>query len=330
MARFAFLQGRLKIGEFTPAKPVLNEIGGNSVETFLSWGKENVKKGVAGVAEQPSMTEQNQALEQQLTTDNRAYWDELVRALRQDPRLQDEELFQQYLNVQLTGLVAAQQQNQSAAEHYGGNPVKAANRLLKAAAPHEDRHRPWWLTADLWFPLGLFVVALILPTVILPAVPLQLLLVGVQLLLLVVAVALGIWVTPRVGARGRAIAWGVIAVVLIIALNLVAKVLPAAGLVYITRKGGSIALLLFAVIVTALIIWEQHRHEDSWLPALIADLWIMTVLALLARINPTAGLMATTTGTLLIGLGTLVGDISILISGWHIWRQRQAVQMSKK
>ena len=277
------------------------------------------------MAEQPTIQTQNAALREQLTSENQAYWDQLVVALREDPRLQDEETFQAYLNALLPGFITAQKNGQTAADYYHGDPIAAAQRLTKV-----KKTRPWWLTTDLWFPLGLFIVGLILPTIILPAVPLQTLLVAVQLVLLVIAVALGIWLAPHVGPRGRAIGWVAIAVVLLVALNLVAKVLPAVGLVYVTRKGGSIVLLLFAIAMTALILWDQRRHPNSWLPALIADLWIMTVLALIGRIAPTAGLMATSTGTVMIGLGTLIGDVSILVSGWHIWRQRQALRMAKK
>lgn len=269
------------------------------------------------------IVQENTALRTQLTPENLQFWDQLEPLLRQDPRLQDEETLQEYLNTQLTALVAAQKQGQTAAAYYHGDPIAAAQRLMKG-----PKRRPWWWTHDLWFPLGLFVVGLVLPTIILPAVPLQLLAVGVQLVLLVVALALGIWLTPNLGPRGRAIGWGVIVVALLVSLNLVGRSLPAVGLVYITRKGGSIFLLLFAVVLTGLILWDQRRHPDSWLPALIAALWIMTVLGLLARMAPTAGLMATSTGTLMIGAGTLVGDVSILVSGWHIWRQRQALRMT--
>ncbi len=277
------------------------------------------------VAEHPTYSAANAALRAQLTTENQAYWDQLVAALRQDPRFTDEETFQEYLGVLLPGFLAAQRANKSAGDYWHGDPLAAAQRLMKRQKGH-----PWWWSTDLFFPLGLFFVGLVLPTVILPAVPLQLLKIGVQLVLLVVAVILGLWLTPRFATRGQLVSWGLIAVGLLIIWNLVGRALPAVGLVYVTRKGGSLALLAVAVILTVLILWDQRRHPNSWLPALVADLWIMTVLALIARINPWSSLMVTSTGNLLIGLGTLVGDISILVSGWHIWRQRRAASLVKK
>lgn len=267
------------------------------------------------MANRPAMTAQNAALREQLTPTNREYWDQLAGLLAQQPKPTSDA----QIHDLLTGLLVAQNRQEDASQFFGGTPEEAVRTLTATLWP-----RPWWLTSDLWFPFILFTVGIILPTVILPAVPLQLSLVAVQYGLLVIALGLGIWLAPKFSPRGRLVSWGIIVVALLAALSVAARWVPAAGLVYLTRKGGSVFLLAFAVVVTGLIVGVQRRQTASWLPALTADVWITTLLALMARIAPTSSLMVTATGNLVIALGTILGDLSILIIGWHIWQTRQS------
>jgi len=183
--------------------------------------------------------------------------------------------------------------------------------------------RPWWQTWDALVPLLVFTLGTILPSVILPAVPLQMLLVAVQYGLFILAMGLGLWLTQRFTARGRLVGWLVIIVGLLAAMGIAARTVPVHGLVYLTRVGGSITLLIFAVVITGLAWWQNRQHPNSWLPAVLGSLWITTLLALLARMPATSGLMVTGAGNFLIGLGTLLGDVSVLIIGRRIWQARQ-------
>ncbi|MFC6208147.1 hypothetical protein [Levilactobacillus tongjiangensis] len=186
--------------------------------------------------------------------------------------------------------------------------------------------KPQWWSWDLLVPLLIFTLGTILPSVILPAVPFQLLLVAVQYGLFVIAMALGLWLTQRASARGSLIGWLIIIIGLLVAMWIAARTVPAMGLVYLTRFGGSLTLLLFAVVVTGLTWWHQRRHANSWFPAILGSLWITTLLALLARIPLTSSLMVTSAGSWLIALGTILGDVSVLVIGWHIWIARQNEQ----
>lgn len=273
------------------------------------------------MANRPTMTTQNAALRDQLTPTNREYWDQLVVLLAQQPHHTSDA----QLHDLLTGLLVAQERQEDASQFFGGTPAEAVRTLTATLWP-----RPWWLTSDLWFPFILFTIGIILPTAILPAVPLQASLMAVQYGLLVIALGLGIWLAPKFSPRGRLVSWGLIIVVLLAVLSVAARWVPAAGLFYLTRKGGSVFLLVFAVALTALIVVVQRRQPESWLPALTADVWITTLLALMARIAPTSSLMVTAMGNLIIALGTILGDLSILIIGWHIWQTRQAHQQNKE
>lgn len=266
------------------------------------------------MAKRQAIVKENEALKAQLTPTNRDYWEQLMTLLDRQPKRTSP----QQVHDLLTGLLVAQSRQEDAAQFFGGTPDQAVKILTATLWP-----RPWWLTADLWFPFILFTIGIVLPPAILPAVPLQLSLVAVQYLALVIALGLGIWVTAHLGLRGRIISWGVLIVLLVAALSFATRWVPAAGLIYLTRKGGSLFLVAFAVIVTVLIVWHQRRHANSWLPALTADLWIMTLLALLARVAPTSSMMVTATGNLIIAVGTILGDLSVLVIGWHIWQQRQ-------
>lgn len=274
-------------------------------------------RGVANLANRLTIAEQNRELREQLSPENQAYWDDLVTALRQQSRFADEEKLQRHLREQLPQLLVAQSNDQSAAQFYGADPQTVAEKMGSA------QQRPTWWTWDLLVPVLIFVLGVILPAAILPAVPLQGLLIAVQFGLFVIAMALGIWLSQRVAPQGQVIGWLVIVVGLVLAMWIAARTVPAAGLVYLTRGGGSVALLIFAVAVTALTWWHHRRHADSWFPAILGSLWITTLLALLARFPLTSGLMVTSSGNFLIAVGTVLADASILIIGWHIWQVRQ-------
>lgn len=267
------------------------------------------------MAKHPAIATQNAALRDQLTASNRDYWDRLVALLAKQPKRTSD----RQLHDLLTGLLIAQQRDEPASQFFGGEPEDAVETLLTTLWP-----RPWWLTADLGFPFLLLTIGIVLPTAFLPAVPLQAPLLAVQYGLLIVALAIGTWLTPKFAFKGQIVSWGIIVLVLLVALNLAARWVPTAGLIFLTRKGGTVFLLAFAVIVTALIVWAKKRRTETWLPALTADLWITILLAVMARVTPTSALMVTTTGSILIAIGTVIGDLSILIIGWHIWQTRQA------
>lgn len=279
---------------------------------------------MAVVARITTIMKQNAALRQKLTPENRAYWDELVERLRQQPKYADEGFLQRELRDLLDEVITAQTAGQTAADYLGGGPATVAIALGKLT-----RQRPWWQNWDLLVPILIFTLGTILPGVILPAVPLQLLLVAVQYGLFLVAMGLGVWLTHRFTARGRLIGWLVIIVGLLAAMGLAARLVPARGLVYLTRVGGSLTLIVFALVVTGLAWWQNRQHPNSWLPAILGSLWITTLLALLARFPLTSSLMVTSTGNVLIGLGTLLGDASVLIMGWHIWQARQKATDAK-
>ena len=257
-------------------------------------------------------------MRQKLNPENQAYWDKLVERMREQPKYADEGFLQRELRDLLDEVVAAQDAGQTAADYLGGGPATVAIALGKL-----PRSRPWWQNWDLLVPLLIFTLGTILPGVILPAVPLQLLLVAVQYGLFIIAMGLGVWLTHRFTARGRLIGWLVIIVGLLAAMSLAARLVPVRGLVYLTRVGGSLTLIVFALVVTGLAWWQNRQHPNSWLPAVLGSLWITTLLALLARVPLTSGLMVTSAGNVLIGLGTLLGDASFLIIGWHIWQARQ-------
>ncbi|TGD19785.1 hypothetical protein EGT51_02825 [Levilactobacillus suantsaiihabitans] len=274
-------------------------------------------RGVANLANRLTIAEQNQELRSQLSPENQAYWDELVAALKQHPRFADDGKLQRFLREQLPQVLVAQSNGQTTAQFYGMDAQAAAVKLGSA------RQRPTWWSWDLLVPVLIFVLGVILPAAILPAVPLQGLLIAVQFGLFVIAMALGIWVSQHLGAQGQVLSWLVIIVALVVAMRVAAQTVPAAGLLYLTRGGGSVALIAFAVIVTGLTWWHHQRHADSWFPAILGSLWITTLLALLARFPLTSGLMVTSAGNLLIAIGTVLADASILMIGWHIWQIRQ-------
>lgn len=271
------------------------------------------------MAERLTIAEQNQALREQLSPKNQAYWDDLVSALRQQPKFADETVLQKHLRELLPSLLVAQSAQQSAAKFYGADPQTIAKKMGETST----QSRPAWLSWDLLVPVLIFLLGVILPAAILPAVPLQGLLITVQFGLFIIAMALGIWLTQHVTPRGQLVGWLVIIVGLIAAMGVAARTVPAHGLIYLTRVGGSITLLIFAVVVTGFTWWHHRRHADSWFPAILGSLWITTLLALLARFPLTSGLMVTSTGNLLIALGTILADASILIIGWHIWQIRR-------
>nr|WP_225428292.1 hypothetical protein [Levilactobacillus enshiensis] len=274
---------------------------------------------MAALAERTTITEQNAALRQQLSPQNQAYWDELVSKLRQQPKFADEAVLQKYLRELLPSLLVAQSAQQTAQQFYGADPATVAVKMGRVA-----RAKPSWLTWDLLVPLLIFTLGTIIPSAILPAVPFQLLLVGLEYGFFVIAMALGIGVTQRIHTpRGQIASWLVIIIALLLAMRVAAQTVPAQGLVYLTRVGGSITLLVFAIVVTGLTWWHHRRHANSWFPAILGSLWITTLLALLARMPATSGLMVTSAGNLLIALGTILGDLSILIIGWHIWQARK-------
>ncbi len=275
-------------------------------------------RGVAILAERLTIAEQNQALREQLSPENQAYWDDLVAALRQQPKFSDEDKLQRQLRELLPNLLVAQSSQKSAQQFYGADPATVAAQIGAPA-----KAKATWLSWDLLVPVLIFILGVILPAAILPAVPLQGLLITVQFGLFIVAMALGIWVAQRVTAQAQLIGWLVVIVALIIAMWVAARIVPAQGLIYLTRVGGSITLLVFALVVTGLTWWHHRRHADSWFPAILGSLWITTLLALLARFPLTSGLMVTSAGNLLIALGTILADASILIIGWHIWQVRQ-------
>ena len=270
-----------------------------------------------------TIIKQNAAMRQKLNPENQAYWDKLVERMREQPKYADEGFLQRELRDLLDEVVAAQDAGQTAADYLGGGPATVAIALGKL-----PRSRPWWQNWDLLVPLLIFTLGTILPGVILPAVPLQLLLVAVQYGLFIIAMGLGVWLTHRFTARGRLIGWLVIIVGLLAAMSLAARLVPVRGLVYLTRVGGSLTLIVFALVVTGLAWWQNRQHPNSWLPAVLGSLWITTLLALLARNQLTSGLMVTSAGNVLIGLGTLLGDASFLIIGWHIWQARQKETIS--
>lgn len=274
-------------------------------------------RGVANLANRLTIAEQNQELRSQLSPENQAYWDELVAALKQHPRFADDGKLQRFLREQLPQVLVAQSNGQTTAQFYGMDAQAAAVKLGSA------RQHPTWWSWDLLVPVLIFVLGVILPAAILPAVPLQGLLIAVQFGLFVIAMALGIWVSQHLGAQGQVLSWLVIIVALVVTMRVAAQTVPAAGLLYLTRGGGSVALIAFAVIVTGLTWWHHQRHADSWFPAILGSLWITTLLALLARFPLTSGLMVTSAGNLLIAIGTVLADASILIIGWHIWQIRQ-------
>lgn len=265
-----------------------------------------------------TIIKQNAAMRNQLNPENQAYWDELVERMREQPKYADENFLQREMRALLDEVTTAQAAGQSAEDYLGGGPATVAVALGKLEQP-----RPWWQTWDLLVPLLFFTLGTILPGVILPAVPLQLLLVTVQYGLFIVAMALGLWLTHQFTARGRLIGWLVIVVGLLAAMSLAARLVPARGLIYLTRVGGSVTLIVFALVITGLAWWQNRQHPNSWLPAILGSLWITMVLALLARFPLTSSLMVTSAGNFLIGLGTLLGDVSVLIIGWHIWQARQ-------
>jgi len=275
-------------------------------------------RGVAILAERLTIAEQNQALREQLSPENQAYWDDLVAALRQQPKFSDEDKLQRQLRELLPNLLVAQSSQKSAQQFYGADPATVAAQMAEPA-----KTKVTWLSWDLLVPVLIFILGVILPAAILPAVPLQGLLIAVQFGLFIIAMALGIWVAQRVTAQAQLIGWLVVIVALIIAMWVAARIVPAQGLIYLTRVGGSITLLVFALVVTGLTWWHHRRHADSWFPAILGSLWITTLLALLARFPLTSGLMVTSAGNLLIALGTILADASILIIGWHIWQVRQ-------
>ncbi|WP_395321624.1 hypothetical protein [Levilactobacillus parabrevis] len=266
-----------------------------------------------------TIIKRNAVMRDQLNTVNQAYWSQLVKHLREQPKYAaNETLLQRDLADLLTEILAAQKAGQSAEDYLSGGPATVAIAMGKLV-----EQRPWWQTWDALVPLLVFTLGTILPSVILPAVPLQLLLVAVQYGLFILAMGLGLWLTQRFTIRGRLIGWLVIIVGLLAAMGIAARTVPAHGLVYLTRVGGSITLLVFAVIITGLAWWQNRQHPNAWLPAVLGSLWITTLLALLARFPATSGLMVTSAGNLLIGLGTLLGDASVLIIGWRIWQARQ-------
>lgn len=266
-----------------------------------------------------TIIKRNAAMREQLNTVNQAYWSQLVRHLREQPKYAaDEALLQRDLSDLLTEILAAQENGQSAEDYLSGGPATVAIAMGKLV-----NQRPWWQTWDALVPLLVFTLGTILPSVILPAVPLQMLLVAVQYGLFILAMGLGLWLTQRFTARGRLVGWLVIIVGLLAAMGIAARTVPVHGLVYLTRVGGSITLLIFAVVITGLTWWQNRQHPNSWLPAVLGSLWITTLLALLARMPATSGLMVTGAGNFLIGLGTLLGDVSVLIIGWRIWQARQ-------
>lgn len=265
-----------------------------------------------------TIIKQNAAMRQKLNPENQAYWDELVERMREQPKYTDEGVLQRDLRDLLDEVLSAQTAGQTAADYLGGGPATVAIALGKLAQPQS-----WWRTWDLLVPILIFTLGTILPGVILPAVPLQLLLVAVQYGLFIVAMGLGIWLTQRFTVRGRLIGWLVIIVGLLAAMSLAARWVPARGLVYLPRVGGSVTFIVFALVVTGLAWWQKRQQPNSWLPAVLGSLWITTLLALLARFPLTSSLMVTSAGNFLIGLGTLLGDVSVLIIGWHIWQARQ-------
>lgn len=275
-------------------------------------------KGVSVVARIATIIKENATLRGQLSPENRSYWDDLVENMRQQAKFRKETVLQRELHDLLPEIIAAQKAGRDAEDFFGGGPATIAIALGKTGS-----RRPWWWNWDLLVPLLIFTLGTILPGVILPAVPLQLLLVGVEYGLFIVALVIGIWLTPRFTERGRVVAWLIVIVALLVAMRVAATTIPPVGLVYLTRGGGSIALIVFAVLVTGLTWWQNRVHPNSWLPAVLGSLWITTFLALLARVPATSGLMVTTSGNLLIALGTLLGDASVLIIGWHIWQARQ-------
>ncbi|KRN01990.1 hypothetical protein FD13_GL000444 [Levilactobacillus senmaizukei DSM 21775 = NBRC 103853] len=178
---------------------------------------------------------------------------------------------------------------------------------------------------DLLVPLLIFTLGTILPTVILPAIPLQLGLVAVQYGLFIVAMLLGWWLQRRVSSpQGRLIGWLIVILGLLVAMWVAAHIVPAVGLIFLNREIGTLIWLGFAVLVSGFTWWHRRRQPLSWFPAILGSLWITTFLAMLARVPATAGLMVTATGNILIAFGTILGDASILIIGWRIWQDRQA------
>ena len=178
---------------------------------------------------------------------------------------------------------------------------------------------------DLLVPLLIFTLGTILPTVILPAIPLQLGLVAVQYGLFIIAMLLGWWLHRRVSStQGQLIGWLVIILGLLVAMWVAARFVPAVGLIFLNREVGTFVWLGFAILVSLFTWWHRRRQPLSWFPAILGSLWITTFLAVLARVPATAGLMVTSTGNVLIAFGTILGDVSILIIGWRIWQDRQA------
>lgn len=266
-----------------------------------------------------TIIKRNATMREQLNTVNQAYWSQLVWHLREQPKYAaDETVLQRDLADLLTEILAAQKNGQSAEDYLSGGPATVAIAMGKLV-----NQRPWWQTWDALVPLLVFTLGTILPSVILPAVPLQMLLVAVQYGLFILAMGLGLWLTQRFTARGRLVGWLVILVGLLAAMGIAARMVPVHGLVYLTRVGGSLTLLIFAVVITGLAWWQNRQHPNSWLPAVLGSLWITTLLALLARMPATSGLMVTGAGNFLIGLGTLLGDVSVLIIGRRIWQARQ-------
>ncbi|MCH4171170.1 MAG: hypothetical protein LKF36_08095 [Lactobacillus sp.] len=228
-----------------------------------------------------AFSQQNLVLRQQLTPENRSYYEDIIVYVRGRSFFKNDQVVEQSLLEILQDLIDAQNHGQSAADYFGHEPAVTAKALLDAI--------PRQLDAFILFNLKLFIFMLLItsiPNLVSPKVPLDY---GRILIIAVVAILLAwlvLWVFGTLAfikfKRPQKIALGI-----------------GAGLLYAGLIGGSIFIRtpfkahlpelgtligLFSLLLVGIVLLIRLRKHDLGTKMLIGWLLFYVVLGIATRL----------------------------------------------
>lgn len=263
------------------------------------------------------LADENNTLREQLTPDNKKYYEDLLLYMRTRALLKDSAVIEQELLTILTDIIAAQQDGVAAVDYFGKQPQETADDIL-AEIPNHWVNMVKMVGAVL---AGYFLITAI-PSLTLPSTPVDigtLLLTGVYFTLAALGIVTYIGRTTyqkqhQWGRWGWVVRW-LAACVLIAPGFLLTFFLKTPWRIYLPGLIG-IALISILLIALAVVFWRQD-DKMMWAP-FVPIVVMMALIGIVTRVQAwQTFLLKTTPGR--IGLaGGLV--VALLLFYGLIWR----------
>lgn len=271
------------------------------------------------------MIEQNNQLREQLTDENKIYYEQLLLYIRTAGLFYDDEEIETLLLQILQDILSAQSDGQTAEVFFGKNPQKAADEMIHTLGKASWKEI-WWLTGIVFAISSFFVI---LNALTLPEKGINMLVLVLNGLLSFLTIGIVCLIIHksiyRKFLKGKVVAFLSLCLFSAIVIGLFILIQVFAPSRFTLYLPNSVAIFIIALLLAGLPIRVLTRNREDrrmWWP-FIPSIFIMGLIGIVSRLPWTEDWMASGSGKITSALAITSGLIVFWLLTFMLLRDRK-------